>query len=250
MGTGTSHGVPMIGCDCSVCTSSDPRNNRMRSSIMIEHEEAVYVIDTGQEFRLQALRARIKHLDAVFYTHDHADHIYGIDDLRVFSAHSPLPVYGAAALLMQIKKRFSYIFTSSHPGGGVPTLDLRPIDEKGCTFGNLFVQAIPIYHGRQVIYGYRFGDMAYLTDCSGIPQSSLKLLQGLDVLIIGALRYSAHPTHFSVSDAVATIESLQPKRGYLTHMCHQLDHEALRAILPEGIEPAYDGLQVTLPLEE
>lgn len=250
LGTGTSHGIPVIGCECPVCTSDDPHNNRMRSSILIEHEGFSCVVDTGQEFRIQAIRAHITHLDAVFYTHDHADHLHGIDDLRVFSRSSALPVYGSADLLEQIHRRFAYIFSAPVKGGGVPSLDLRSVDERGVDIGGLRVQAVPIYHGRRLIYGYRFGNAAYLTDCSSIPDSSMDLLRSLDVLIIGALRYYPHPTHFSVGQAVEAIKKIGPKRGYLTHMSHQLEHGELSAALPESIQPAYDGLRLTLPLEE
>lgn len=250
LGTGTSHGVPVIGCRCPVCTSGDPKNNRMRASVLVESEHISFVIDTGPEFRIQAIRAGLQTLDAALYTHDHADHLYGIDDLRVFTWKGSLPVYGSTPTLEQIKSRFAYIFGHDLPGGGVPSLTLHPLDGDGVHLGGMTVTPVPIYHGKQTIFGYRFGSFAYLTDCSGIPPESLPLLEGLDVLVVGALRYQRHPTHFSVSQAVEAIEMIRPKRGYLTHMCHKLEHHELSSQLPEGIEPAWDGLEIILPLEE
>jgi phosphoribosyl 1,2-cyclic phosphate phosphodiesterase len=250
LGTGTSHGIPVIGCDCPVCTSADPHNNRMRSSLLIRHRGLSWVIDTGQEFRLQAIRAGLQQLDAVFYTHDHADHMFGIDDLRIFSCRRSLPVYGAQETLLQIRKRFAYIFASPIPGGGVPSLELIPIDEHGLSIDGLQIQPVPIYHGTRLINGYRFGPMAYLTDCSGIPESSLPLLEGLEMLVVGALREREHPTHFSIGQAVDMIQRIAPVQGYLTHMCHEIDHESLSGRLPPNIAPAYDGLCVNLTLEE
>ena len=250
LGTGTSHGIPVIGCRCAVCTSADPRNTRTRSSVMIEHGDHRFVVDTGQEFRLQAIREAVTSLDAVFYTHDHADHLFGIDDLRVFSRDEPLPVYGAEDVLGQIRTRFSYIFASEIPGGGVPSLDLRILGDEGIVIDGLPILPVPIFHGKRVIYGYRFGSFAYLTDCSGIPESSYPLLAGLDVLVIGALRHEPHPTHYSVKEAVGAIRRIAPGGAYLTHMCHNLEHAALELELPEGISPAYDGMHIEIPWEE
>jgi phosphoribosyl 1,2-cyclic phosphate phosphodiesterase len=246
LGTGTSHGVPVIGCDCRVCRSEDQRNKRMRASVLIEHDGHRYLVDTGQEFRLQALRAGIDSLDAVFYTHDHADHLYGIDDLRALTFGKKLPVYGAEDTIDQIRHRFAYIFESDLPGGGVPSLDLRIMPREPLVLDGLTVTPVPIYHGRRIIYGYRFGSIAYLTDCSGIPESSYELLRDLDVLVVGALRWRSHPTHYSVPEAIAAIERIRPRQAYLTHMCHILEHEELDRQLPENISPAYDGLIVTV----
>ncbi len=211
---------------------------------MITHEGKNYIIDTGQDFRTQALAVGLKSLDAVFYTHDHADHLLGIDDLRVFTKEVSMPVYGSPVILNQIRQRFSYMFRTDMPGGGVASLDLRMITSKGISLDGLSIRPIPIWHGEKLINGYRIGDTAYLTDCSGIPKTSLSLLQGLDTLIIGALRYTSHPTHFSVSEAVDVIKKVAPRRAYLTHMCHNLEHDRLLADLPESIEPAFDGLQI------
>ncbi len=211
---------------------------------MIDHQGKTYIIDTGQDFRAQALNADLQNLDAVFYTHDHADHLLGIDDLRVFTFYDPMPVYGSPKILEQIRERFSYMFNSDMPGGGVASLDLRIIPVEGVSLEGLLIRPIPIYHGKKLINGYRFGNTAYLTDCSGIPEESLSLLEGLDTLIIGALRYTRHPTHYSVDEAVAAIKKIAPKRAYLTHMCHNLEHDRLLAELPESIEPACDGLRI------
>lgn len=246
LGTGTSHGVPVIGCSCPVCRSKDPKNNRMRASVLIEHKDHSYLIDTGQEFRLQAIRAGITGLDAVFYTHDHADHLYGIDDLRALTFGKRLPVYGAPDTLDQVRERFAYIFGENVPGGGVPSLDLRVIKPEGMSLDGLQVTPVPIYHGKRLIYGYRFGSIAYLTDCSGIPEGSYALLEDLEVLVIGALRWRPHATHYSVPEAVGAVKRIAPKQAYLTHMCHVLEHYELDAQLPEHISPAYDGLKISI----
>ncbi len=235
----------MIGCTCSVCRSADPRNSRTRSSILVRQEETAVVIDTGPDFRFQALRARLARLDAVIITHDHADHLNGIDDLRVFTWHQALPFYSSAEVADEVRSRFPYIFRRDAPGGGIPNLLMRDADPEGVQVGNLRIVPVPIYHGCRVINGYRIGSAAYLTDCSGIPESSYKLLEDLELLVIGALRYRPHPTHFSVAQAAAAAGRIGAERTYLTHMCHDLDHAVLAEELPQGIFPAYDGLSCT-----
>lgn len=247
LGTGTSHGIPVIGCSCRVCTSADRRNLRWRSSILIRSEKAQILFDTSQEFRLQALRTGLDSLNAVFYTHGHADHVMGIDDLRIFSRSRSLDVYGDRHTIEGIRRRFDYIFTVQDYGGGIPHLELRSNEEGAVTIEDIRVQRIPIFHGRNTISGYRVGSMAYLTDCSGIPESSMPLLQGLDTVIIGALRYHPHPTHFSVDQAVEVLKKLNPRRGYLTHLSHAVEHKEVMGYLPNWIEPAYDGLSLEFP---
>lgn len=249
LGTGTSHGIPMIGCSCSVCTSKQVKNTRYRSSLLIEDDtaETRVVIDTGPEFRLQALQYAIDRLDAVFYTHDHADHLNGLDDLRVFSWHAPLAVYGNFLTLESIQSRFPYIFHGPKFGGGIPDLTLHTMPAESVAIKQLLIQAVPIQHGCRTILGYRIGNLAYLTDCSGISDQSYALLEGVEVVIIGALRFTPHPTHFSVDQAVAAARKIGAAKTYITHICHDMDHEKLASYLPAGMEPAYDGLVLEIP---
>lgn len=246
LGTGTSHGVPVIACSCPVCTSVDPRNVRTRSSVLLDDGRKIVVIDTGPDFRAQMLRERIDHLDAVIFTHDHADHLNGIDDLRVFTWHKRLPVYAATEVLEEIGNRFSYIFSSRVPGGGKPNLDVHSLSSEGIVIGDMHIVPVPIFHGSRLIHGYRIGSLAYLTDCSGIPEESFAMLSGVKILVVGALRYRPHPTHFSVSQAVEAAQRIGAEITYLTHICHDLDHSVLEKELPEGVFPAYDGLSLTV----
>ncbi len=246
LGTGTSHGIPVIGCTCAVCQSSDPRNQRFRASVLIEWQGKTLLIDTPPELRLQLVRAKVTHLDALLYTHTHADHIFGLDDVRVFSGRqcAPLPVYGMPQSLENLQRQFFYVFTETPMGGGKPRLDLRKINPLDQPFEaeGVPVQPVPVWHGPTPVLGYRFGDVAYVTDTNDIPEASLALLQGLDVLVLDALRQQAHPTHFSIPEALAIVERLKPRRTYFTHMCHDVDHEKTNRQLPPGIQLAYDGL--------
>lgn len=246
LGTGTSHGVPRIGCSCAVCTSNDPKNKRFRSSVLLEEGPSAIVIDTGPEFRLQALRSHITHLDAVFYTHNHADHMNGIDDLRVFSERGSLKVFGPEQVLDDIRQRFPYAVGENVWRGGLPQLVLGEVAPEGVTINSLTFIPIPLVHGCRQVYGYRIGDFAYLTDCKEIPDASLPLLGHLDILVIDALRYKLHPTHMSIDEAVAFAQSIEAKTTYLTHLTHRVDHEELEAYLPASIHPAYDGLTVNV----
>ncbi len=235
-----------MGCTCSVCRSQDPRNNRWRSSVLIELAEGTYVIDTPQEFRLQVLRANVNTLNGVFYTHTHADHIFGIDDLRVFSRHQKLPIYGDTNTLKHIFRTFNYMFSDRVQGSGVPNLLLHDLEHAPVEIGSLHAACVPVYHGSERISGFRLGPFAYVTDCSRIPRQSIDALKGLEVLILGALRYKKHPTHFSIHEAIEVLEILRPRMAYLTHLCHDIDHAILEAALPKGIAPAYDGLTIDL----
>lgn len=246
LGTGTSHGVPRIGCSCPTCTSQDPRDNRMRSSIWLQTADTSVVIDTGPEFRIQALRAGIRELDAVFYTHNHADHLNGIDDLRVFTEVRPLDIYGPEQVLKDIKGRFPYAVTSRVQFSSLPRLQLRSLPSEGVTVGSLHFIPIPLIHGCREVYGYRVGRFAYLTDCKTIPAASLAQLQGVEIVVLDALRHETHPTHMNVQEAIATARSIGAKMTYFTHMTHRISHAALLASLPDGFEPAYDGLRFTL----
>jgi phosphoribosyl 1,2-cyclic phosphate phosphodiesterase len=248
LGTGTSVGVPMIGCDCPVCRSPNPRNHRYRSSAVVHAPGGTVLIDTTPELRLQLVRADVKLVNAVVYTHYHADHLFGLDDLRVFPLvlNGPLPIYCDEATEEVIRRAFSYAF---HPGNDdlpaamLPRLEFRRIDDRPFEVMGETVTPIPFTHGRFHVYGFRIGDVAYCTDVSGIPDRSWPLLEGLDVLTIGALRPGKpHPSHFSLEQALEVIGRVKPRQAYLTHMAHTMDYESLVRTLPPNVAPGYDGL--------
>jgi phosphoribosyl 1,2-cyclic phosphate phosphodiesterase len=245
LGSGTSVGVPTIGCHCDVCTSSDARDNRLRPSILVSYEGHNVVIDTTPDFRIQALRARMQRLDAVVFTHSHADHLMGLDDVRPFNFRQSgrIPIYAAPDTMAAVYRCFPYIFDSQKRNTYVPQLDARTIEAPFDLFGLEFVP-VPILHGSQEILGFRFGAAAYLTDHSEIPESSMNLLQGLDVLFLDALRYKPHPTHSTVDRSVKTVEQLAPRRAFFTHICHDLGHARAESLLPPNIRLAYDGLEL------
>lgn len=246
LGSGTSMGVPTLGCDCAVCRSTDPHDKRRRPSIMLEFNGKVVIIDTTPDFYQQAVRENIRQLDAVFYTHTHADHILGIDDLRPLSyKHKPgkLPLYARPEACAFIRRMFSYIFDADYKFGGLPLLELCPIDGPHDLFGARF-EPVTLIHGETQIYGYRFGSAAYLTDHSEIPDGSMHQLEGLDILFLDALRHKPHPTHSTVKNSLAIVEKLKPKRAFFTHICHDLGHEATNAMLPKHVRLAYDGLKL------
>jgi phosphoribosyl 1,2-cyclic phosphate phosphodiesterase len=249
LGTGTSHGVPMIGCDCSTCRSDDPRDTRLRPSLFVRADDGTGVlIDAGPDLRAQALAHRITRVDAIVFTHGHADHILGLDDVRRFNAvmGQPMKLYGDEVTLDEIRRMFGYVFDPHTPhGGGIPQLDLTAIDGPFAVGGLEFVP-VPIWHGKRQILGFRVGGFAYLTDCSAIPDSSWPLLQDIDVVVLDALRHRAHPTHFSLREAVAAARRIAARQTYFTHMCHDLPHAATNADLPEGMALAFDGLQLDL----
>jgi phosphoribosyl 1,2-cyclic phosphate phosphodiesterase len=242
LGSGTSHGIPVIGCNCPVCTSQNPRNKRSRASITATSATRSLLIDTATDFRTQALRSHISHLDSVFLTHAHADHIHGLDDLRPLSYHHSIPIFGNRTTLDEVAVRFEYIFKKTQIGGGKPKIYLCVIDEQQeVLIGDMRIVPIPLKHGELDIFGYRINNSAYCTDCSFIPERSYELLQNLDLLIIGALRYTPHATHFSINQAVEVIERVKPRQARLTHLCHDVNHETLSTELPEGVLPAWDG---------
>jgi len=253
LGTGTSYGVPMIGCDCAVCRSGDPRNRRTRASVLVRTSQGAILIDTATELREQALRYGVKRVDAILYTHSHADHLHGIDDIRSFSgrARKPIPVYGDEDTISFIRKNYGYIFSDPlfRLGWGIPRLELEVIREPTRICG-VRVVPVPLLHGRRLILGYRIGDLAYLTDCSAIPDGSWKLLEGLHTLVIDALRPRPHPTHFCISEALEVTERLRPGVAYFTHLTHNVDHATMEATLPDHVRLAYDGLEIEAPCVE
>lgn len=244
LGTGTSHGVPMIGCACATCVSADARDTRLRPSIYVESAGARILVDAGPDLRQQALVHRISRVDAILFTHGHADHILGIDDVRRFNAimRGPMPCYGDAATLDDIRRTFGYAFAPpAAKGGGVPQLDMREIHGP-FTVGDLEIRPVPLFHGERAILGFRVGAVAYLTDCSRLADEAWAILAGLDVLVLDALRERPHPTHFSLSEAIETAARIGAARTFFTHMCHDLAHEPTSARLPSGMALAFDGL--------
>ena len=243
LGTGTSIGIPVPGCRCPVCRSWDRRNRRYRCSILIEAGGTRVLIDTAPEFRLQALRAGINSLDAVFWTHAHADHLHGLDDLRALTWNRPIPGYASAETLDEIASRFDYLWRNTQKGGGKAKVNLHPVNPgDDIMIGNLTLKPIPVIHGRLNVFGWRCGPVAYITDASEIPEASYPLLENLDVLIIGALRFQAHPTHFNVEKALEEIKKIRPRRAYLTHISHEASHRRLTKASPRSVRPARDGL--------
>lgn len=251
LGSGTSHGVPMIACDCPVCTSPDPRDKRLRPSIIIRYDNTSLLIDTTPELRLQCLAHDIRRVDAVLYTHYHIDHVAGLDDLRRFNwlQEGAIPVYGQTATLDRLRVMFPYVFEeeNSYPSA-VPKLELHAIDPGAPRFdvGGRTITPIPLMHGKLQVLGFRVGDFAYCTDVNYIPPESWPLLRGLDVLILDALRKRPHPTHFNLDQAVATAKQIGAKRTLFTHIAHELGHAETNASLPSGMELAYDGQKITV----
>jgi phosphoribosyl 1,2-cyclic phosphate phosphodiesterase len=246
LGSGTSMGVPTIGCDCAVCRSPDPRDRRTRPSVMIAYNGRQVMIDSTPDFREQALRENIARLDAVLYTHTHADHILGIDDLRPLTfRHKPgkLPLYATPRACDFLRNMFRYIFEATYKFGGLPLVDLQPIDGPVELFGARF-EPVTVIHGETPIVGFRFGSAAYLTDHSAVPSATLEKLRGLDILFLDALRYKPHPTHSTVAQSLKIAEEVKPKRTFFTHICHDLPHQATNAALPPGVQLAFDGLKL------
>lgn len=250
LGTGTSFGVPQIGCDCAVCRSTDPRDKRTRSGAVLEAAGSTILIDTPPELRLQLITAGFTKIDAVVYTHEHADHINGIDDLRIFSVRrrEPLPLYGPAETLDRLRASFNYIFDDSvrpFEGTSKPSLELHPAEpDQVIQVAGVEVLPLAFEHGHLRVFGYRFGGLAYVTDVKAIGRSARERLRDLEILVLNALWWRPHPTHMSISEAVETALALGARRTYLTHLTHETGHADLEASLPPGILPAYDGLTV------
>jgi len=249
LGTGTSQGIPVIGCDCAVCTSKDKKDNRLRVSCYLEDEisKKSILIDIGPDFRQQMLRHKISDLDAVLLTHEHNDHTAGLDDIRSinFLHNKNMPLYGLPRVLNDLKARFRYVFNSSkYPG--LPRVELYPT-ETDFYIGELAIHVIPVTHGRLPIIGFRIRNFAYITDASYISEESLAMLTGLDVLVLNTLRKEKHFSHFNLDEALEQIQIINPKQAYLTHISHAFDtHKNIEDMLPRGISVGYDGLSVSL----
>lgn len=251
LGSGTSTGVPVIACDCKVCTSSNKRNSRTRSSILISRADTNILIDTSTDLRYQALKNEIKSLSSVLFTHAHADHLHGIDELRSFNfiQRKVIPCYADNKTIDRIKLMFSYIFEpQDNGGGGVPRLDLNEVSVPFYVNG-LEITPIEVFHGKEFVLGYRIGNMAYITDCSNIPSFSMDKLYNLDILILGALRHRPHNTHFNIEQALEVVERLRPRQTYFTHLSHEVEYESTSAELPDGVDLAYDGLVIETVLD-
>ena len=260
LGTGTSMGVPTLGCGCAVCTSADPRDRRLRPSALVRWKgpeadggrERVVVIDTGPDFSEQALRAGLTRVDAVLYTHWHADHILGLDDLRplsftVFREGGPIPLYASETTTATLERIFEYTFSPNATYANRAKVRLLPLAARNLVHGVDFVR-VPVMHGTMEIAGFRFGGTAYLTDVSSIPEESFALLEGLDELVLSALRHKPHPNHATVGQAVEWARRIGAKRTWLTHIAHELGHEATNKALPDGVALAYDGLELAVTL--
>jgi len=247
LGTGTSTGVPTIACHCKVCTSPDPHDKRTRPSLLLEYDGRAVVVDTSPDFRAQVLREGLERLDAVVFTHPHADHILGLDDVRVFyfRQKQPIPIYADAQCMETIRRVFDYIFNGSYPYSGVAKLDPHLIEGPFELWKLRFVP-VPVIHGNMQILGFRFANIAYLTDVSAVPEISLPLLEGLEVLIVDSLRHKPHPTHLTVQQALDLVERLKPRLTFFTHMAHELGHEETNALLPRHVRLAYDGLALEI----
>jgi len=245
LGTGTSIGIPVPGCRCRVCRSRDRRNRRSRSSILIEAGGKKILIDTTPELRLQALSAGIDRLDAVFWTHGHADHLHGLDDLRALSREKPIPAYASEETADEIKTRFDYLWKKTQRGGGKARINLHLVEAGDrISVGPLEMLPIPLDHGNLQVFGWRCGPIAYITDTNRIPQDSYRLLENLKVLVIDALRFKSHSTHFTVEQALEEIKKIRPERAYLTHISHEVSHRQLLRTTPRSVFPARDGLSV------
>lgn len=247
LGTGTSFGVPQIGCGCAVCRSSDPRDQRSRTAALLEVRGTTLLIDTPPELRLQLLRAGPVRVDAVLYTHEHADHVAGIDDLRIFSVtrRAPLPVFASAGMMGFLRESYRYIFDHEqepYAGTSKPRLDLTELVPGRITdVAGVPVLPLAFAHGHGTVLGFRIGSMAYLTDVKQVPEPERELLRGVEVLVLNALWWRPHPTHLSIPEAIETARAIGARRTILTHLTHETGHADLAARLPEGVEPGFDG---------
>lgn len=246
LGTGTSQGVPVIGCDCPVCTSADPRDNRLRSSALLSVGEQNILIDAGPDLRQQMLRAHVKRVDAILLTHEHNDHVIGLDDIRPFnfSSGKAMTVYALPRVASEVRRRFDYVFANPIPG--LPRIELVEIDtDTRLHFNGLDIQPIGVWHGRLPILGFRLGNLAYLTDVKTVAQEELKKLSDTKILVVNALHHHEHPTHMNLDEALAFVKMLAPQRAWLTHLSHRMGlAAAVEPGLPTGVQLAYDGLEI------
>ncbi len=247
LGSGTSTGVPVIGCKCGTCSSDNPKNKRTRASILVANKGRHILIDTSTDLRFQALTYNMERIDAVFFTHAHADHIHGIDELRSFNhiQRRPIPCYGSRETMEVIRHKFHYVFDTPFQNSWIPNLQVKIVDGEINLFG-LKILPLKIFHGDNTIFGYRMNDVAYLTDCSGIPESSMESLKDTALLILDATRYQPHTKHYSLDQAIKVVEELKPERAVLTHLSHVFDHCKVNSELPSGIELAYDGMEIEI----
>lgn len=251
LGTGTSSGVPIIGCDCAVCTSADPRDRRRRTSLYVEAGGVHLLVDTPPDFREQALAYRLPRVDAVFFTHAHADHIFGFDDIRRYNTmqRQVIPAYAGEATLQDLQRIFDYISTESQPGAYRPQIDFRRLAGP-VQIGAVTVEALPVVHGPRPTCGFLIAcgavRFAYIPDCKEMPAATLERIRGVDVMVLDALRHRQHATHMTVAESLACLEQIGARRSYLIHMCHEVAHAELEAAVPPGVHVAHDGLVVTL----
>ena len=247
LGTGTSTGVPSIACDCETCLSSDPRDKRLRVSILIEHRDKKILVDTSSDFRQQALRANIRHLDAVLITHCHVDHVFGLDDIRPLNfRYGAMGVYANEIAWRDLRRIFEYIFNPTHFGGGLPQLIPHTVQHNApfCVGEGLEITPLEVIHGKLPVVAYRFNDFAYATDLKTIPPETMDNLRDLDVLVLDCVRIKPHSTHLCLEEALAIIEDLEPNRAFLTHLNHDIMYERDSHLLPGNVRFAYDGLVV------
>jgi phosphoribosyl 1,2-cyclic phosphate phosphodiesterase len=248
LGTGTSNGIPVIGCNCDVCTSPDPRDTRSRTSAVVRWDELTILIDTAPELRLQARAAGLDRIDTVLFTHAHADHTGGLDDLRRFNEinQQHLPIYASPTTAEALRERYGYAFVDHFPFyGGKPDLTLHEFTSSIDMDGKMIVVA-PVMHGQLEVSGFRFGPLGYITDAKSIPPESMALLEGVEVLVLNGLRERPHPTHLSLGEAVEVSRQIGPRKSYLVHLSHETSHAEATALMPECVEIAYDGLTVTV----
>jgi len=245
LGTGTSVGVPTVGCGCATCLSNDPRDKRLRTSVLVEYRDKIFIIDASTDFRQQALRAGLKRLDAILFTHSHADHCFGLDDARPLMFRTgAIPCYATEITWQGLRRIYSYVFEpSAYPG--LPRIVPHTIDGAFDLFG-LTIEPLPVTHGQLEVTAFKIGGFAYVTDCNVIPEETCSMLMGLELLVIDALRFKSHPTHMNLDRALAYVEQLKPRRALLTHISHDIKHEETSGHLPAGVEIAYDGLELDL----